>query len=117
MDERNVICVLYTCFISFLFSFFLFVSMLSLMNTRAVWAHGLVPGHSDPSSQSSSAAAVPAVEDYDYDGSYDYDGAGHPLAGKTGGNSTRYYLRNTLSIRRPPFPHPNTTIPHPIHSF
>ncbi|XP_046446105.1 inactive tyrosine-protein kinase transmembrane receptor ROR1-like isoform X5 [Daphnia pulex] len=34
-----------------------------------VWAHGLVPGHSD-----SSAGGAPAVEDYDYDGSYDYDG-------------------------------------------
>lgn len=64
--------------------------LLSLMNTHThthtralpVWAHGLVPGHSD-----SAAGGAPAVEDYDYEGSYDYDGSS-----KTGAsaNSTRY---------------------------
>jgi hypothetical protein len=49
-----------------------------------VWAHGLVPGHSD-----SSAGGAPAVEDYDYEGSYDYDG--NPKTSASA-NSTRYAL-------------------------
>ena len=54
---------------------------------HTVWAHGLVPGHSD--SSSASAGGAPAVEDYDYEGSYDYDG--NPKTGASA-NSTRYVL-------------------------
>lgn len=68
--------------------------VLSLMNTRrartTVWAHGLVPAHSDPS-----AGVAPAVEDYDYDGNYDYDA--NPKAGST--NSTRYRFFCTKEAR------------------
>ena len=53
-------------------------------HTTTVWAHGLVPGHSD-----SSAGGAPAVEDYDYEGSYDYDG--NPKTSASA-NSTRYAL-------------------------
>lgn len=52
--------------------------------TQTVWAQGLVPGHSD-----SSAGGAPAVEDYDYEASYDYDG--NPKTSATT-NSTRYAL-------------------------
>ena len=47
-----------------------------------VWAHGLVPSHSDPS-----AGGASPVEDYDYDGNYDYDA--NPKTGSST-NSTRY---------------------------
>lgn len=64
----------------------LLLLLLSLMNTHIlcipVWAQGLVPGHSD-----STAGGAPAVEDYDYESNYDYDG--NPKTGASA-NSTRY---------------------------
>lgn len=57
-----------------------------------MWAQGLVPGHSDPTSAmaGSDGGAPPAVEDYDYDAGYDYDASSGSSSGsKTGTNSTR----------------------------
>ena len=53
-----------------------------------VWAHGLVPSHSDSAAAAAAAAGgAPPVEDYDYEAGYDYDG--NPKTG-TSTNSTRY---------------------------
>lgn len=84
-----------------------FYSLLSLMNTPpppppyrtvttnshnfircAVWAHGLVPGHSDSAAAAVGAGGAPPVEDYDYEAGYDYDG--NPKTGVSANSTARY---------------------------